>query len=432
MTSGSNTVADKRSFLKKSEESSVEIPKEVRDSVYDIVGQVREEGDAAVLELTEKFDDVGLESPRVPQEEIDAAADELTEDEKEAIDLCIERVREFAEAQKDALMHDFEEEFGDGIVCGQRTLPLAAAGTYVPGGNFTHIATAAMSIVPAKVAGVERVITCTPPQPDGSANPYQLYTMQQAGADEIYTIGGAQAIAAMAYGTETIESVDIVSGPGNVFVFEAKRQVFGEVDLDLLPGPTEVLIIADETSDPYVLAVDLLSQAEHTDISRPALISTSRAVAEETVDQIEEVLPELATEEIARECWEKNGEIVVVPDEEAAVDVANEYAMEHLQVMTERPRDLMDGLVNYGSLFLGDNAPVTFGDKITGPNHILPTHSTARFNGGCNVGSYLKKVTHQELSPEGAATLSEYGAKISEMEGMDGHRLSAAIRPIDD
>ena len=430
MPPDSTISTDKIELLKHADDPSTEISKSVRDSVYDIVEQVRENGDEAVVRLTAKFDDVELDRLRVTEEEKREAAAALDEDEKEAIDVSLDRIREFAEAQKDVLVDDFEREFGEGITCGQRTLPLQSAGTYVPGGNFVHVATAAMSIVPAVVAGVERIVTCTPPRPDGSTNPYQLYTMDAAGANEVYTIGGAQAIGAMAHGTETVEPVDIVAGPGNVFVVEAKRQVFGEVDLDLLGGPTEVLIIADETADPYVVAVDLLSQAEHTDSSRPVLIATDRDIAEETLTEIEGVLREFETEETARECWERNGEVLLVDDLDAATSLANEYAMEHLQVLTRNPRDIVDDLVNYGSLFLGDNAPVVFGDKITGPNHILPTHTTARFSGGCNVGSYLKKVTHQELTPEGAEDLADYAATISAIEGMDGHRLSANLRPI--
>jgi histidinol dehydrogenase/sulfopropanediol 3-dehydrogenase len=425
-------MTDIGTHLKRSEEESTETPKEVRDSVYDILERVRAEGDGAIHDLTRKFDEVDLDQFQVPQADVDAAADQLSADERETIDYAVERVRDFAEAQFETIDDDFEREFGDGISCGQRTLPLEAAGTYVPGGNYTHIASIPMSVVPAKVAGVERVVTCTPPQADGSADPYQLYAMDQAGVDEIYTIGGAQAIGAMAYGTESIDPVDVVAGPGNVFVVEAKRQVFGQVDLDLLPGPTDVLVLADETADPEIVAIDLLSQAEHTATSRPKLVSTDEALAEAVLDEIEAVLPTLETQELARECWERMGEVVVVDDYDAATTLANEMAMEHLQVMTENPRELVSDLRNYGSLFLGENAPVTFGDKVTGPNHILPTHGTARFTGGCWVGTYLKTVTHQELTPGGAAHLSPYAAAISELEGMDGHRLSAARRPIDD
>lgn len=421
-----------KTYLKDSTEQSTEISEEVRDSVYDILSDVRQGQNEAVRNLTEKFDGVTLDEFRVTDAEVREARNELTDDEKETIDFSIKRIRDFSEAQKESINTDFEREFGDGIRCGQRTLPVEAAGTYVPGGHFTHIASVPMSIVPARVAGVERVITCTPPQDDGSVDPYQLYAMDQAGADEIYKIGGAQAIGAMAYGTETIDSVDVIAGPGNVFVFEAKRQVFGEVDLDLLPGPTEVLIVADETSDPELVALDLLSQAEHTETSRPVLISTDRELAEQTIEEIEGILPTFDTEKTARACWEKKGEVVVVADEDAATTLADEYALEHLQIMTDEPRRLLDDLENYGGAFLGDNAPVVFGDKVTGPDHILPTHGTARFNGGCWVGSYMKTITHQEITPEGAAHLSSYAAHISEMEGMHGHQLSAEYRPVND
>ncbi|MFC7249439.1 histidinol dehydrogenase [Halomicroarcula sp. GCM10025324] len=421
-----------RTYLKDAPEQSTEISKEVRDSVYDILSQIREEQDEAIRTLTAKFDGVELDEFRVTDEEIQDAHEQLTDEEKERIDYSIERVRDFAQAQKEAIDNDFEQEFGDGIRCGQRTLPVEAAGTYVPGGHFTHIATAPMSIVPARVAGVDRVITCTPPRPDGSANAYQLYAMDQSGADEIYKVGGAQAIGAMAYGTETIDAVDVVTGPGNVFVFEAKRQVFGEVDLDLLPGPTEVLIIADETADPELVALDLLSQAEHTETSQPVLITTDRELGERTLEEIESWLPQLETEETARKCWEQNGQVVLVEDDAEAATVADEYALEHVQIMTEDPRDMLSRISNYGGAFLGDNAPVSFGDKVTGPDHILPTHGTARFNGGCWISSYMKTVTHQELTPEGAAHLSDYAARISEMEGMHGHQLSAEYRPVTD
>jgi histidinol dehydrogenase/sulfopropanediol 3-dehydrogenase len=418
--------------LKQGGDASAEIATEVRDSVYDIVGRVREGGDEAVLDLTEQFDGVEVDRLRVPDTAVEAAAEELDAGEKEAIDTMVERVREFAVAQKEALVDDFEQEFGEGVRCGHRTLPVEAAGTYVPSGNFTHVATAPMAVVPAVVAGVDRVVTCTPPGDDGSVNPYRLYAVAASGADEIYTVGGAQAVAAMAHGTETVNPVDVVAGPGNVFVVEAKRQVFGQVGIDLLGGPTEVLIVADGTADPHVVAVDLLSQAEHTESSQAVLVSTDRELAEATMAEVESVLPDLRTEETARACWEQHGEVVVADDHEAAAALANEYAMEHLQVMTREPREMVDDLQNYGSLFLGANAPVVFGDKITGPDHILPTHTTARFSGGCNVGSYVKTVTHQELTPGGAARLADDAATISEIEGMDGHRRSAELRPVDE
>jgi histidinol dehydrogenase/sulfopropanediol 3-dehydrogenase len=418
-------------YLKKAEGSGAEITDEIRESVREIIDEVRSDGDQGIKSLTRKFDGVDLSEIEVTEAEIEEAKESISEKERAAIDYSIERVKEFAEAQKESLSNDFEAEFGDGIVCGHRSLPIESAGTYVPGGHFTHISSAVMSIVPAVVAGVYNIITCTPPREDGSVNAHQLYAMDQSGADSIYKIGGAQAVAAMTYGTDTVDPVDIVTGPGNVFVVEAKRQVYGEVDLDLLGGPTETLLLVDETTNPYVAAIDLLSQAEHTVSSQCVLISTDRDVADKVVEELKKALPDLETEETARTCWEKNGEIVLAEDVDEATKLADEYAIEHVQVMTQNPREIMDQLHNYGSVFLGHNAPVVFGDKITGPNHILPTAGTARFSGGCNVGSYMKTVTHQEISKEGAENLSEYGSLISEVEGMHGHKLSSDIRPVD-
>jgi histidinol dehydrogenase/sulfopropanediol 3-dehydrogenase len=285
-----------------------------------------------------------------------------------------------------------------------------------------------MSIVPADIAGVDKIVTCAPPQPDGTIQSAQLYAMDQAGADEIYCIGGAQAIGAMAYGTETVPSVAKVTGPGNVFTTEAKRQVYGHVGIDFLAGPSEVLILADETADPELIATDLLAQAEHDPNSRPILVSTDETIARDAMAELSEQLPALETEETARECWENNGEVIVANDMEAAVETANEYAIEHLQVMTDEPRELMDDLYNYGSLFLGDHSPVVFGDKAVGTNHSLPTLEVARYNGGIWVGTYLKTLTHQQATAEGAAGIAPHAATICEIEGTHAHRLSAEAR----
>jgi len=285
-----------------------------------------------------------------------------------------------------------------------------------------------MTIVPAVIAGVDRVVACAPPQADGSVQPAQLYAMDRAGADEIYVAGGAQAIAAMAYGTETIPSVAKVTGPGNVFVIEAKRQVFGHVGIDFLAGPTEVLIVADGTADPELVATDLLAQAEHDPRSRVALVATDRATAEATVAALERQLPDLRTEDVARESWADNGEVVLVADREEAAAVANDWAPEHLQVMTDDPRALLDDLHNYGSLFLGHHAPVVFGDKAVGTNHTLPTLEVAKYSGGINVTTYLKVLTHQELTAGGADGIAPWAAKICEIEGTHAHQLSAERR----
>ena len=414
-------------YLKSAADASLEIPQDVTKSVRDIVETVRSESDEGVRELTRKFDDVDREQLRVSDEEIEAAAEELGEERRRAIDHTIENVREFHEEQYSHL-DGFEREFDDGVTLGTRLVPVNTAGVYVPGGEYPLVAAPAMTIVPAKVVGVDEVIACAPPQADGSVQSAQLYAMDQAGADEVYVAGGAQAIAAMAYGTETIPAVNKVTGPGNVFVIEAKRQVFGRVGIDFLAGPTEVLIVADETADPATVATDLLAQAEHDPRSRPILISTDRETAEATTDELKRQFTDLRTEETARECWETNGEVALVDDLAAAAEVANEYAIEHLQVMVDDPRRIADDLTRYGSLFLGHHAPVVFGDKAVGTNHTLPTLEVAKYSGGINVTTYLKVLTHQELTAEGADSVAPWAAKICEIEGTHAHQISAEKR----
>ena len=414
-------------YLKESDETDSGFDEEVIETVRDIVFDVRERGDDAVAELTQKFDDVDRDRLRVSDEEIAAAASKLDAAEKQAIDYTIENVWEFHTEQSKNLTA-FETEFKPGVSLGQRVLPIERAGVYILGGRRMLSATPAMTIVPAVVAGVDPIVACAPPQADGTVTPAQLYAMDEAGADEIYCVGGAQAIAAMAYGTESIPTVDIVTGPGNVFTTEAKRQVFGHVGIDFLAGPTEVLIIADDTADPELVATDLLAQAEHDPNSQAVLVSLSESLAEEVMTAVENQLPDLATEETARASWETYGEVVVVPDRQRAVTVANEYAMEHLQVMSDDPREYVEGLRNYGSLFLGHNAPVVFGDKVVGTNHCLPTGEVARYSSGIWVGTYLKTPTHQELTSQGAAKIAPWAAKICEIEGTDAHRRSAEVR----
>ncbi len=418
-------------YLKEAGDASIEIDQEVTDAVHDIVGEVRDRGDDALHEFTERFDDVEVEEFRISDAAIDAAAEELTAAEKETIDNTIENVRAFHEEQRDHL-EGFEKEFEEGVRLGQRIVPVESAGTYVPGGRHPLVAAPAMSIVPAKVAGVDRVVTCAPPQDDGGIQPAQLYAMDRAGADEIYSIGGAQAIAAMAYGTESVPEVAKITGPGNVFTTEAKRQVFGHVGIDFLAGPSEVLILTDETADPELVATDLLAQAEHDPNSRPILVSTDRDVAEAAVDALDEQAADLRTEDVARECWAENGEVVVAETMDDAVDVVNDYAIEHLQVMIDEPRSIVDDLTNYGSLFLGDHSPVVFGDKAVGTNHSLPTLEVARYSGGITVGTYLKTLTHQEATEEGAARIAPWAAEICKLEGTHAHQLSAEARLRDD
>jgi len=414
-------------YLKEAADQSMEIDAEVTESVREILGSVETEGDDAVHEFTRRFDGVERENLRVSDAEVDAAASELDGAEREAIDRTIANVREFHEEQFEHV-EGFETEFRPGVRMGTRIVPVERAGVYIPGGEHPLVATPAMTIVPAAVAGVDHIVACAPPQENGTVTPAQLYAMDRAGVDEVYCIGGAQAIGAMAYGTESVPAVDLVTGPGNVFTTEAKRQVYGQVGIDFLAGPTEVLIVADGSADPALVATDVLAQAEHDTNSRPALISTSESHAEAVVDEIHAQLPGLRTEEVARACWEANGEVAIVPGREAAVELANEYAMEHLQLMVENPRELVDGLRNYGSLFIGEHAPVVFGDKAVGTNHCLPTLAVARYSSGIWVGTYLKTPTHQELTAEGAAGIADHAAKICEIEGTHAHQLSAQAR----
>lgn len=418
-------------YLKGASNTSIEIEQEVTDSVHTILSEVRERGDEAVHEFTEQFDSVKLSDLRVSDSEIDAAAEQLTANERKAIDIMIENVRTFHETQREHIA-GFEREFEEGVRLGQRIVPLKSVGTYIPGGRHPLVAAPAMTIVPAKVAGVDHVVTCAPPQENGSIQPAQLYAMDKAGANEIYTIGGAQAIGAMAYGTQSVPSVTKITGPGNVFTTEAKRQVFGQVGIDFLAGPTEVLVLVDETADPELIAIDLLAQAEHDPNSRPILVSTDRNTAEEAVEILHDQITELRTEDIARECWENGGEVIVTETMANAVEIANDYAIEHLQVMIDEPRKIVDDLYNYGSLFLGDYSPIVFGDKIVGTNHSLPTLEVAQYSGGIWVGTYLKTLTHQEATEGGAARLAPLAAKICELEGTHAHELSARARTHDE
>jgi histidinol dehydrogenase/sulfopropanediol 3-dehydrogenase len=416
-----------RKYLKQTDHDTIDIDQEVSETVRDILDAVRSRGDEAVREFTRKFDDVERDSLRVTADEIEAAAATLSADKRAAIDNTIANVRAFHEEQF-ANLNGFEKEFEEGVRLGTRLVPIERAGAYIPGGRHPLVAAPAMSLVPAKVAGVETMIACAPPQSDGSVQPAQLYAMDQAGADEIYCVGGAQAIGAMAYGTDSVPGVDKVCGPGNVFTTEAKRQVFGHVGIDFLAGPTEVLIVADGSVDPALVATDLLAQAEHDPNSRPVLIDLDEAHARATVESFHEQLPEFRTEEVARASWESNGEAVVVDSRAEACELANEYAMEHLQVMVERPRELLDDLHNYGSLFIGEHAPVVFGDKAVGTNHSLPTLEVARYSGGINVTTYLKVLTHQETTAAGAAGIAPWAARICQLEGTHAHQVSAEER----
>jgi sulfopropanediol 3-dehydrogenase len=325
-------------------------------------------------------------------------------------------------------MQAFEVETMPGVFLGQKHIPIAAAGAYVPGGRYPLTASAHMTLVTAKVAGVERVTACTPPI-RGKVPAATVAAMTFAGADEIYLLGGVQAVAAMSLGTETIGKVDLLAGPGNAFVAEAKRQLFGEVGIDLFAGPTEILVIADDEADPFTVAVDLLSQAEHGPDSPAILITTSETVARQAIAHIEALLPGMPTKDFAGPAWRDYGAVHVVDDLDAAYKLTDEYAAEHVEVLTSEPRAALDRLRNYGSLFLGAGTTVSYGDKVIGTNHVLPTRGAARYTGGLWVGKYLKTVTYQEVTdPASSAALGELCGRTARVELFEGHARSGDIR----
>ncbi len=337
-----------------------------------------------------------------------------------------EQVRTFARAQR-ATMTDLEVETLPGIRLGHRHIPVASVGAYVPGGRYPMVASAHMSIVTAKVAGVERVAACTPPL-DGRVPDATIAAMHLAGADEIYVLGGVQALAALALGTETIDPVDFLVGPGNAYVVEAKRRLFGKVGIDLVAGPTEILVVADETADPVIVAADLLGQAEHGPASPAVLVTTSQALAEETLRQIAVQLESLPTAEIAARAWEDYGEVVVVDSDEEALAAADAYAFEHVEIQTADPRWYLERMRNYGALFLGEATTVAYGDKTIGTNHILPTGGAARYTGGLWVGKFLKTVTFQECDEAASAMIGEICARQCRIENFEGHARSCDVR----
>jgi sulfopropanediol 3-dehydrogenase len=400
---------------------------QVQAVVAEILERVRREGDAAVRNYSRRFD--GWEPPsfRVSEDEIRRAAASLPASLKADIAFAQAQVRRFAEAQR-ARFEDFEIETLPGVVLGQRCIPVASAGAYVPGGRYPLIASAYMSVLTAKVAGVGRVVACAPPRAGQGIHPPALHAIAASGADEIYCIGGVQALAAMAYGTESIRPVDFLAGPGNAYVAEAKRQLFGQVGVDLIAGPSEVLIIADESASPEVVAADLLAQAEHDPDAVAVLVTTSHEVGERVIEEVERQLAGLPTRDVAAASWRARGEVALVEDAEAALALADEYAAEHVQVLTRDPEWFRQRLHNYGSLFLGSETTVAFGDKAVGTNHILPTGRAARYTGGLWVGRYIKVVTTQRLNAAGSARIAPITASICRAEGMAGHAVAAELR----
>jgi sulfopropanediol 3-dehydrogenase len=402
--------------------------RDLADAVHQMIEDVRARGDAAVRELSARFDRWEPESFRLSDAEIEACVAQVDDQTLEDIRFAQAQVRRFAEAQR-ASLTDVEVETLPGVFLGHRHVPVSAVGTYVPGGRYPMVASAHMSVVTAKAAGVERVASCTPPF-QGAPTPATIAAMHLAGADEIYVLGGVQALAALALGTESIPRVDLLVGPGNAYVAEAKRQLFGDVGIDLLAGPTEILVIADEHADPVVVAADLVGQAEHGPTSPAVLITTSSGLAERVAAEVDRQLADdLPTAEVAGAAWRDHGAIHVVASPDEAVVVADEHAFEHVEVLAADPRWYLKRLRNYGALFLGEGTTVAYGDKTIGTNHILPTAGAARYSGGLWVGKFLKTITHQEVrSPESAALIGETCARQCRVEGFEGHARTCDVR----
>jgi sulfopropanediol 3-dehydrogenase len=399
----------------------------VRHTVEDILADIEKRGDTAVRELSIKFDKWDRADYRLTDVEIKACLAELSARDIEDIKFAQTQVRNFAQIQRDS-MKDVEVETLPGIVLGHKNIPVNAVGCYVPGGKYPLLASAHMSVITAKVAGVSRIVTCAPPY-HGKPAPAIVAAQHLAGADEIYCLGGIQAVGAMAIGTESMSPVDMLVGPGNAFVAEAKRQLFGRVGIDLFAGPTETLIIADESTDGEMCATDMLGQAEHGPNSPAILLTNSEKLARETMAEIERILGILPTAEIARKAWEDYGEIIVCESYEEMVEEADRIASEHVQVMTKDPEYFLNNMTNFGALFLGSRTNVAYGDKVIGTNHTLPTLKAARYTGGLWVGKFLKTCTYQRvLTDEASAMIGEYASRLCMLEGFVGHAEQANIR----
>ncbi|WP_346011883.1 histidinol dehydrogenase, partial [Streptomyces sp. SID3343] len=399
----------------------------VRETVAAVVADVRRHGDDAVRRYSEKFDGWSPQSFRLDAEDIERIVASVPERVVEDIRFVQDQVRTFARCQRDSL-GEFETETLPGVFLGQKHIPVGAAGAYVPGGRYPLTASAHMTVVTAKVAGVPRVTACTPPI-RGEVPAATVAALHLAGADEIHLLGGVQAVAAMALGTESIDRVDLIAGPGNAYVAEAKRQLFGEVGIDLFAGPTEILVIADEYADPFTVAVDLLSQAEHGPDSPAVLITTSERLARAACEHVERLLPGMPTRDYAAPAWRDHGVIVLVDDLDEAFAVADTYASEHVQVLTREPRRALDAMRDYGALFLGDRTCVSYGDKVIGTNHVLPTRGSARFTGGLWVGKYLKTVTYQEIRNDASsAQLGRVCGRAARVELFEGHARAGDLR----
>jgi len=399
----------------------------VREIVEGTLKAIAERGDEAVREFSEKFDSYTPKSFKLSADEIDSLVKKVAPQDLEDIKFAQSQIRKFAQAQRNS-MQDIEVETMPGVILGHKNIPVQSVGCYVPGGKFPMVASAHMSIVTASVAKVPRIIASTPPF-GGEPNPAVIAAMHLGGAHEIYVIGGIQAVGAMALGTETIEPVDMLVGPGNAYVAEAKRQLFGRVGIDLFAGPTETMVIADETVDAELCATDLLGQAEHGYDSPAVLVTNKQKLAEDTLSEIERILKILPTANTAAVSWEEYGEVILCDSYEEMLNVANDIASEHVQVMTDRDQWFLDNMHSYGALFLGPRTNVSNGDKVIGTNHTLPTKKAGKYTGGLWVGKFLKTHSYQEITTDEAATkIGEYCSRLCMLESFVGHAEQANIR----
>ncbi|TDP59018.1 histidinol dehydrogenase [Aminicella lysinilytica] len=416
-------------IIKKAKERTAADNRELRNTVQAIIDNVCADGDRALKEYSNKFDDYVRGELRVSRHEIDAAYEKMSPQDIEDLKAAKANIEAFAKAQRGTMteLENFSPQ--PGIYLGHKVIPVSSCCCYVPGGSYPLYSTALMLITPAKVAGVKRVAACAPVvHGTGDIHYKTLVAMDLAGADEIYAVGGAQAIAAFAYGTQTIKPVDMIVGPGNKFVAEAKRQCYGQIGIDFIAGPSEVLVIADTCADPKVLAADLLAQCEHDPNAKAFLLSTDETLAIETIAAVEKELETLDTAGIARRSWDDYGEVVVLDSLDEAVETANNYAPEHLEVNIAKPEQIINKLVNYGSLFIGGNTAEVFGDYASGTNHTLPTVKASRYTGGVWVGTFLKVCTNQWMTPEASRRIAPLVNRMAKGEGLSGHALAAERR----
>ena len=415
-------------YLKKgkSQEEIKSVNQQVVETVENIIQDIENRGDEAIRDYSGKFDKWTPKSFKLSKEDIQACYDQVDQQAQDDIRWAQEQVRNFAQIQRDS-MKDVEVETLPGVVLGHRNIPMDSVGCYVPGGKYPLLASAHMSVITAKVAGVKRVMAAAPPF-NGKPAPAIVVAMDMAGADEIYCLGGVQAVAAMAIGTESIEPVDMIVGPGNAYVAEAKRQLFGRIGIDLLAGPTETLVIADDSVDGELCAADLLGQAEHGPDSPAVLLTDSEALANETMAEVQRQLTILSTAPVASVAWEDYGQVIVCDTREEMLEVANKLAFEHVQVMTRDTDYFKHNMSNFGALFLGPETNVSYGDKCIGTNHTLPTRRAGRYTGGLWVGKFIKTCTFQQITEEASVLVGNYCSRLCALEGFAGHKEQADIR----